>query len=709
MSTVTNRLTSISGKLRQRLEVMALGGIDNRDKSLFIDALVMRIALLFDLSTGSTQMAKAINAFIRTLLGLKAIEVEEYANDWKTCREILTSLEFRCHLDDDPESRRTLFKRAAQGRIHYKWITNVVLALVGLEDNDWYAKTNQFVVFDVKLNFSSLDLSQSECSRYLDFENDWQGRMEWYRCLHDVEETPEDTTMLYLARRSAEDMFGSFLITNYPFRPRHGNGATVEVKRSEADAWHKNRHFKVDSEIITYLKYRVPGDDWHDWFYVPYRGLDRTAEIACVPKSMTRNRTISKEPTTLQYLQQDLFQALDDYFKDELADRIDLHDQTRSRILAQVGSSDGSYATVDLSAASDSVSCSLVSYLFDGMPLLYPLLATRSNFVRVRDKAKTIDQCIQIEKFAPMGSAVCFPLECAVFAIMCETAVRAVKGRASRSGDYVVYGDDIVIRSEYYRYLIRTLEFFGFEVNRDKSFGGEDEIAKVCGLPSPALFREACGIECLDGVDITPLRLSRRLVSVTDNDSDRLAGEGVGLIDLVNRAYLYHYAELRKWLVSQLRRHWWFRSCLYVSYSDYREFSYSVMRGEASWVRLAVPFVITDDACDTQWRAFRSRSGTLSPLHTYEALVTVATARRGLLPIYASHPAAPRRRGESVHDENDYFTWTLAQVASPVDEDEFILDDTGLVTIRSRDLKWSRKWVTLSRRARLAPRIVNEE
>jgi hypothetical protein len=676
---VTDQLASFSAKLRQRLVVEAPTPLDQADVDFVCDILVMRAALLYDLLDGSTQAAELATTWQRTILGLTTLDVELYSRDWKTCREILTSTEFLATISCQAGATRSAFKQQAKGRIHYKWILSATLAL--MEGTDWFYRVNQWVVFDSRANLTSLDLSSQCCAEYCDFEASLPDPDFWIRELQTMDAGREDRRChLRGLQRAARDMFGDFRITDYPFRPKHGNGATREVTRQQADSWHKNRNFAVDGDIITYMRYRVSEDEWQDWFYIPYRGLDRTCSLVCVPKSMTVNRTISKEPTTLQYLQQDIAAALDDYFAQHPRCGIDLHSQERSRQLARLGSADGSYATIDLSSASDSVSVALVNVLFTGLPVLYPLMATRSLAVDVKSKDKTIDEHIVMRKFAPMGSATCFPTETMVFATMCEAAVRQSTGRASRVNDFVVYGDDIVIRTEYASAVVALLTEFGFTVNDSKSFGVDDTGDGV------HRFREACGIEALDGRDITPLRLSRRLVSLTNNTSDRQAGYGVGMIDLLNRCYLRGFMHLRRWVNDQLIGHKWYRTCLRLSSSDYREFSAAILSHRQSWITAAVPFVITDDLSDTQWRAFRSRSGLKDPLHRCSVLVTVAK------PAHAVHP--PR-------DSNDYFSWCLYARDRSVAEDTFVIDDTGVVTIRPRDLKWSKAWVSLQRPAQL--------
>lgn len=666
-----NHATSTSSKLRTRLEIRAASDISQADKDLIIDVLIMRIALFHDLlSTGPTFCAeKAQVSLERTLLGLKVLDVELYAEDWATCREIVTSQSFRKLYDSEGLACQLYFKRTASGRIHYKWISNAVIALIG--GDDWYRRVNQFIVFDSRLNLRSLDLTTRCCSDYLDFERTYGERSAY------LNPSEEEKPWVVVAKRAARDMFGDFNPKDYPFRPQHGNGATAELGRGASDAWHKNRQFRVDGEVINYLRYRVPGDDWHDWFYLPYRGLRRRAEVVCVPKSITKNRTISKEPTTLQFLQQDLFQAMDDYFSEHPWCRINLHDQERSRRLAVEGSRDGSYATIDLSSASDSVSCCLVETLFGDLPFYYPLVATRSTEAHVRDTLGTINQVIKLEKFAPMGSAVCFPLECMVFSTIVEAAIRVRTGSPSRPGDYLVYGDDIIVRNDCAEGVIELLEFFGFSVNHSKSFWDNDDSPK---------FREACGVEAFDGVDITPLRLSRRLVSLTNNDSERQAGYGVGMIDLINRTYLYGYRALRRVINNMLTTYRWYRTALRITETEFREFCGD--RNSGIWV--AMPFVITPDDGATQWQAYGSRSGLSSPIHEYEVKVTIACVRWPT-------PRKSRSRGSirpgTIQDDNDYYSWCLRAKCGTHDVDEFFIDKHGLITIRPRDLKWSRKWV----------------
>jgi hypothetical protein len=97
--------------------------------------------------------------------------------------------------------------------------------------------------------------------------------------------------------------------------------------------------------------------------------------------------------------------------------------------------------------------------------------------------------------FATMGNAVCFPILTLVVTLILFEAHLVAKVRRSSPR---VYGDDAVCEQQVTRAFTSLLERYGFTVNRRKTFSGYDP------------YRESCGGEYLRGVDITPLRLSRR-------------------------------------------------------------------------------------------------------------------------------------------------------------------------------------------------------
>lgn len=290
----------------------------------------------------------------------------------------------------------------------------------------------------------------------------------------------------------------------------HGYGATAEVRRSEGTA------AKYHNMVMTLEAYYLAKTyKWQPLDHI-WPGLSRNAiishslakrklpcvfskeklicEYQLVPKGINKKRGISKEPTTNQFFQKLTADILDEYFQKHPEMHINLHNQDLNRQLALIGSVDGAYATIDLSNASDSVTWTLVKLLCQLMPnsgkdtLLRILSWCRTTRVRLPS-----GQLIELEKYAPMGSATCFPIECMVFSAICA----AVMKRHGKDPAYRVYGDDIVVPHWAYDEVMKLLRDLHFEPNDDKSYGHMSQ------------FTESCGIECFHGHDVSPIRISR--------------------------------------------------------------------------------------------------------------------------------------------------------------------------------------------------------
>lgn len=285
------------------------------------------------------------------------------------------------------------------------------------------------------------------------------------------------------------------------FVPQHGPGSVagfagklpIQLKYSAMQTDERLTYFsKYVGDLSTY----VPGE------LLP--GLQRCSEIVCVPKTIISNRTISREPCSLQYFQQGVRRCISRHIRQSniLNKHICLEDQTISQDMARIGSKRGKFATIDLSSASDSVSLYLVKRVFRKVPaLLVGLICTRSDETLMPSGVK-----LAIQKFAPMGSATCFPIETVVFSACCELAARR-RGHKSR---YRVYGDDIIIEEELVDELLHILDQCGFIVNRSKSFSGFNTHN----------FREACGGEYYDGEVVRPLRIPRFFRGIPRNGAD---------------------------------------------------------------------------------------------------------------------------------------------------------------------------------------------
>jgi hypothetical protein len=202
-------------------------------------------------------------------------------------------------------------------------------------------------------------------------------------------------------------------------------------------------------------------------------------KIVTVPKTTLVDRTIAVEPLLNGYLQKGV-----DVVMRRLLLRIgvDLTDQSRNQRLAKLGSTElnDPFVTIDLSLASDSISCALVRRLLP--PDWYHFLdAIRSPAFILPDGTSR-----RYQKFVSMGNGFCFPLETLIFASVCLLYCDVA--------DFSVYGDDIVVRQSKAENVLKTLWAIGFRHNPSKTF-------------LRGQFRESCGADWFAGRDVRPLTL----------------------------------------------------------------------------------------------------------------------------------------------------------------------------------------------------------
>lgn len=327
-----------------------------------------------------------------------------------------------------------------------------------------------------------------------------------------------------------------FSISEENFMPSHGPGAIAELSATAAKL--TKYHYLGSDALIDYVFSKHAGIDVTTYFPRPKAEWKRESKVVFVPKSMKTRRTISKEPATLMYLQQGVSRILVDYIHDHptLSRHIDLRRQELNADLAISSSADHRYATIDLSSASDTVTTELVKAVFRGTPVYPYLVALRSSTV-VLPSGKVLSTA----KYAPMGSALCFPIESLIFACAVEFTVRrAQRTHLGYFPDWRVYGDDIIVRDPLFWDTTLTLETLGFMLNASKSFS------------SPMRFRESCGGEGYDGVNVTPLKISRGFRTVRGGITSCHAAEYQGLVDLANQCYVYGLPLLRTWIVRVL-------------------------------------------------------------------------------------------------------------------------------------------------------------
>lgn len=223
------------------------------------------------------------------------------------------------------------------------------------------------------------------------------------------------------------------------------------------------------------------------------------SRLISVWKTFTKPRLIAAEPSEHQWCQQNCWHYFCERSRASWIGRCVLfRDQSRNQKLCVRGSRDGSLATVDLSAASDRVTCHIVGQYFRGNPpLVLALQSTRTRFID-QDICNEVDARVALRKFSTMGSACTFPVQSLIFFGIC-LAVVATKRRLQASPtnirflarDVAVFGDDIIIPSDSRELLFETLELLHFKVNKAKSFW-------------TGQFRESCGVDAFRGVNVTP-------------------------------------------------------------------------------------------------------------------------------------------------------------------------------------------------------------
>jgi hypothetical protein len=285
--------------------------------------------------------------------------------------------------------------------------------------------------------------------------------------------------------------------------PRHGPGAVATGEKPDQKMHLKRIYDSVEecypASEYYFLNAKHLFDEWDSQYWSLDHVDEPQAKVMLVPKDSRGPRLISAEPLEVQFLQQGLGR--------KLVQRIERHpltkghvnftDQTVNRKLALRGSVDGKWSTLDLKEASDRVSLALVKELFGGTGLLPNLLALRSKSTVLPD-----GRVVRMGKYAPMGSALCFPVEALCFwalAVACIHVCGQKSLKTALSSVYV-YGDDIIVRGGDEKYLLQYFHYFGLRLND----------GKCCYT---GLFRESCGCDAYRGHVVTPIKVKRLPIS----------------------------------------------------------------------------------------------------------------------------------------------------------------------------------------------------
>lgn len=208
--------------------------------------------------------------------------------------------------------------------------------------------------------------------------------------------------------------------------------------------------------------------------------------LSYAPKTSIISRSICTEPSLNMLFQKGIGACIEDGLRRVF--KIDLSKQPYlNRKLACQGSKDGSFGTIDLSSASDSMSLRIMKELCH--PDFFRWLAvSRSGFVTYPS-----GESEELHMVSSMGNGFTFPLQTYLFASIVVATYRTLamkpRFRQGQPINFGVFGDDIIVCREAYEDVVASLKLFGFSVNDDKSF-------------NVGSFRESCGGDFYRGFDI---------------------------------------------------------------------------------------------------------------------------------------------------------------------------------------------------------------
>ncbi len=365
----------------------------------------------------------------------------------------------------------------------------------------------------------------------------------------------EHGAVLRLAR-----VLANIVINKADFRdivPKHGPGAVSDAKRGYTK-WTQldSRCTRLCDKYYPISDWFVPTPAWFNHEQACYAAS--VCKLAIVPKDRRGPRIICTQPTGLMWIQQGQLRGLNKAIESSAILKVNrlydgnhmssikFDDQTQNGSLALESSRTREFATIDLKDASDLISWGLVRFLFNKENVKF-LAASRAMYVRVPTQ-----ELVKLHMFAPMGSAMCFPVESLVFWCVAAAATYVQRGVTDRyltggsatkflrsnPSEVFVFGDDVLVRREACKFVCERFESLGFKPNYNKTF-------------AEGFYRESCGVDAYLGVRLDIARLQcLTLTSMSD---------AYATIDLANRARRLCMISLADYLEAQIESFLGFR------------------------------------------------------------------------------------------------------------------------------------------------------
>jgi len=377
---------------------------------------------------------------------------------------------------------------------------------------------------------------------------------EFIQCEQDVKESDArlDPQFLEDFKRMSDLLFADLFakvdrdIQFGRLQPKHGPGAVAD-RLSSNGKWNlRTWTARLQQAEMSAEEFLVPNfnylEDLNEELDVLEPGSEIPVRVITVPKTLKTPRIIAIEPAAMQYAQQAISKAIvSAVAEDDFLSRIiGFDDQDPNRDLARRGSLSGDLATLDLSEASDRVSNQHVRAMLSE----YPLLLEAVQACRSR-KADVPGHGVQrLAKFASMGSALCFPIEAMVFATVIflgierELSTKLTRETAKRrfASKVRVFGDDLIVPSDYVLSVVDELSVFGHKVNVSKSFW-------------TGRFRESCGREFYDGHDVSIVKV-RSVLPTRRQDASGV----ISAVSLRNQFYWAGLWQSANWMDGLIRK-----------------------------------------------------------------------------------------------------------------------------------------------------------
>jgi hypothetical protein len=313
--------------------------------------------------------------------------------------------------------------------------------------------------------------------------------------------TPDKYGYIYQAQKIVKILFKN--LDPWDIRPRPGPGQTAE-KTLHEDRYQPSIIYNDIHRRYPYYRYYFCNFD-HLQSSVrstgPYQHRDHGySKLTTVPKDSRGPRIICMEPHEYMWFQQGLRRLLYDSLERHslTAGRVNFTDQTINRRLALESSKSGKFATLDMKEASDRISKDLVAELFHEVPELRDCLLALSTPATELPSG----DIIRTNKFAPMGSALCFPVMSVVHFVLAVSIIMVDTGVSMQEAarKIYVYGDDLIVATDAVHSLFEGFPIYDLKFNVDKSFFS-------------GRFRESCGVDAYDGTDVTPVRIKTYKIS----------------------------------------------------------------------------------------------------------------------------------------------------------------------------------------------------